>query len=557
MEDIKLYDLQQIRKAIGVLFSDVKFGCGECVEVRLFDKRKHLIVAGWFDDPETMAKKVALAARDGVGVVNSYRFVQDNIYWTVNPVNDALLSRQQKNVLEFVSETSSDNNVTRRCWLPIDVDPLRPSGVSSTNEERKLSLAVLNDLCTKLGELGFSDNMYVGGTSGNGYHLPIRIDLPNDDETRDFLRDCLKGLNVLVGTAKVDIDPKVFNAACILKAYGTVARKGVNDEKRPWRMSKLSYVPDRIEVAPRALLEKLAALAPKSGNSKRAIEDKPQGPWNEDNLQKYIATGTDWECSREDGKKSNEICRWKGNCVLDDNHKDAVIILHIDGWWSYGCFHASCDHFKHEQFKAYWAENKGPYEFPNAKRERASLVPEGFAVEFLSNVVKETERTEDEEIPLYNLTDTGNAERLTWRYRNQFLYCPQRDWFAWDGKRWKPDAVSAITLASIATVRKIADEANRACANFDPETEDGQKRIEATEDRYNKWANGSESQARLSAMASIGEKFMPVELHKFDSDRMLFNAANGTIDLKTGELYAHRREDYLTTVSPVEYDPYG
>lgn len=274
--DLRLFNLQEIRNAVAVLFADVRFGAGECIEVRLLDKRKKLVVSGWFDDIDLLAKRVALAARDGVGSFGSYRFIQDNVYWTVNPINDALLSRQPKNTLEFVSENSSDNNATRRCWFPIDIDPIRPSGVSATKDERKLALDVTNSMFRRLEELGFTDNMFVGGTSGNGFHCLIRVDLPNDDESRDLLRDCLKGLNVLVGTAKVEIDPKVYNAARIIKAYGTMARKGVNDEKRPWHMSKLMHIPERVEVAPRELLEKLAALAPVN-NPKRVVEENLPG----------------------------------------------------------------------------------------------------------------------------------------------------------------------------------------------------------------------------------------------------------------------------------------
>ena len=34
----------------------------------------------------------------------------------------------------------------------------------------------------------------------------------------------------------------------------------------------------------------------------------------------------------------------------------------------------------------------------------------------------------------------------------------------------------------------------------------------------------------------------------------LFNCKNGTLDLRTGELRPHRREDYLTKSAPVAYD---
>ena len=554
--DLKLYDLSEIRKAIDVLFADVRFGAGECVEVRLLDKKRHLVVSGWFDDPEIMAKHVAVAARDGVG--RNYRFIQDNVYWTANPVNDALLSRQPKNQLDFVSENSSDNNITRRLWLPIDIDPLRPSGVSATREERKLACQVINGLLGKLTELGFSSNMYVGGTSGNGYHLLIRIDLPNDDASRDLLRDCLKGMDALVGTSKVEVDPKVFNSARIIKAYGTMARKGVNDEKRPWRMAKLTVVPEKIEVASRGLLERLAALAPKT-SGKRVVEDKPQGPWTVESLQKYIDEGTDWVCKQRDATKANEVCRWLGRCVNDDGHQDAAIILHTDGWWSYGCFHASCDHFRHEQFKAHWAEAKGKYKYPGTGHKTESLVggdlfDVNFGTGVFTPVATGETREDEEEIPLFARTDTGNAERLTWRYRNKFLYCPQRDWYAWDESRWVPDSLSSVTLACIATVRKIEEEISRAIADVDTTTKAGAERADEVASSYRKWALQSESHARLSAMSNIGEAFMPVSLETFDKNPMLFNVPNGTIDLRTGELYAHQRGDFLTCISPVRYD---
>jgi putative DNA primase/helicase len=40
----------------------------------------------------------------------------------------------------------------------------------------------------------------------------------------------------------------------------------------------------------------------------------------------------------------------------------------------------------------------------------------------------------------------------------------------------------------------------------------------------------------------------------FDSNQMLFNVKNGTIDLSTGKIRAHRRQDLLTCVCPIDYD---
>lgn len=44
------------------------------------------------------------------------------------------------------------------------------------------------------------------------------------------------------------------------------------------------------------------------------------------------------------------------------------------------------------------------------------------------------------------------------------------------------------------------------------------------------------------------------ELDPIIRDQALFNAANGTIDLRTGELRAHRRDDLLTHLTSVAYE---
>src|SRR5207302_1822211 len=41
---------------------------------------------------------------------------------------------------------------------------------------------------------------------------------------------------------------------------------------------------------------------------------------------------------------------------------------------------------------------------------------------------------------------------------------------------------------------------------------------------------------------------------QFDTDPLAFNCLNGTLDLHTGELRPHRREDLVTKLAPVTYD---
>lgn len=44
-------------------------------------------------------------------------------------------------------------------------------------------------------------------------------------------------------------------------------------------------------------------------------------------------------------------------------------------------------------------------------------------------------------------------------------------------------------------------------------------------------------------------------MDELDRDPWLLNVKNGTLDLRTGELREHRREDLITKLAPVEYDP--
>ncbi len=57
----------------------------------------------------------------------------------------------------------------------------------------------------------------------------------------------------------------------------------------------------------------------------------------------------------------------------------------------------------------------------------------------------------------------------------------------------------------------------------------------------------------VQALAAV-EADVQIAPEDFDADPWLLNVKNGTIDLRTGELKAHRREDYCAKIAPVVYD---
>jgi putative DNA primase/helicase len=142
------------------------------------------------------------------------------------------------------------------------------------------------------------------------------------------------------------------------------------------------------------------------------------------------------------------------------------------------------------------------------------------------------------------LTDLGNAERLVARHGRDIHYCHAWGrWLVWDRRRWRGDDTGAAERLAVRTVRSIYREAERA------PTKEGSDAIAAH-------ARRSESRQRIESMLALArsQPGVPVRPDDLDRDPWLLNVANGTIDLRTGELRKHRREDLATRLAPVDYD---
>ncbi len=157
--------------------------------------------------------------------------VNYNIYATVNPCKDYCKSREQYGKLCRTRITTQDDDIERITWLPIDIDPERPKGVSATDEEKRTAYLQAADLIQYLSMQGWDSPEEVD--SGNGYHVKYRVDLPNDEEGRDIIDSALKKLHQLFPL----VDTTAKNPSRVLKLPGTIAMKGRNTEDRPHRLS--------------------------------------------------------------------------------------------------------------------------------------------------------------------------------------------------------------------------------------------------------------------------------------------------------------------------------
>jgi len=56
-------------------------------------------------------------------------------------------------------------------------------------------------------------------------------------------------------------------------------------------------------------------------------------------------------------------------------------------------------------------------------------------------------------------------------------------------------------------------------------------------------------------MVELAEVELPIAPNELDSDPWLLGCINGVLDLKTGKLREAKREDFITKMAHVEYDP--
>ncbi len=202
--------------------------------------------SGYFDKAEAAAKSAA-----------RYDGKAPGIYLTINAVDRALFARAANRMQEYADSATEDKNIVRRRWLPIDIDPIRPAGISATDPEHDTAHATAHAIREFTRIAGWPDPLYAD--SGNGAALLYPIDLPNTKDVADLIKRVLDGFAQRFNSDSVQIDTTVHNASRIMKLYGTLACKGDNTPDRPHRRSHLIDVPERSTVV---TLEQLESIAP-------------------------------------------------------------------------------------------------------------------------------------------------------------------------------------------------------------------------------------------------------------------------------------------------------
>jgi putative DNA primase/helicase len=157
-------------------------------------------------------------------------------------------------------------------------------------------------------------------------------------------------------------------------------------------------------------------------------------------------------------------------------------------------------------------------------------------------------------------TDLANAHRLQRDHGGDLRYVDAFGWLVWDGKRWGSDTTRAVERFVHKVACSIEETGCRLLVEASQLDSQGRgdegAKHRATAKLYREWAQESQQGRRIRECVKVAQALdgISVALEALDTDPWLFTCANGTINLHTGTLREHRREDLITRASPVAFD---
>lgn len=147
----------------------------------------------------------------------------------------------------------------------------------------------------------------------------------------------------------------------------------------------------------------------------------------------------------------------------------------------------------------------------------------------------------------YDMTDTGNAQRLRDRFKGNIRYSyTRKKWMYWTGKVWHLDETGEIKKLADLIVEELKAE---ALVEEDPDLQKAKLKF------ANKTANSTgKSNMILEAQHLEG---IPLIIDELDGYIDYLNVQNGVVNLRNGDLIPHDPNFMMSKICACEYDPYG
>lgn len=286
--------------------------------------RGGIVKAGYFERTRSNAIQVALRSVCGCS---------EGIYVVLNQFRPDLLARCSNHLEARPRHLTGDSDVIALRWLYIDIDPVRPAGISATDSEHRAALERASEIRDFLVARGWP--VPILADSGNGGHLLCRLPSMNLQRGSELVKRCLAALAARFSDSRVVVDVATANPSRICKLYGTVARKGDSTAERRHRQSRLIDVPEPIGAVPLEMLEALAVEPPSTATKSIVAQGVGTGlgDWL---LRNRIETLSGPE-------PYNRGNRWILSCCpFNAEHQRPAVIEMASGARVFKCLHTSC-----------------------------------------------------------------------------------------------------------------------------------------------------------------------------------------------------------------------
>jgi putative DNA primase/helicase len=136
-------------------------------------------------------------------------------------------------------------------------------------------------------------------------------------------------------------------------------------------------------------------------------------------------------------------------------------------------------------------------------------------------------------------SDVGNAQRLISLYGDRLRRCHDfRRWLIWDSKRWAIDRVEQVRRFAHQTMLEFLRQA-----------------LEHKKEEAERFAKQSLDSRRINGMLTEAGPHLVIVPGQLDTDVFLMNFLNGTVDLRTGVMREHKKEDFITRIVRHDYRP--
>lgn len=322
------------------------------------------------------------------------KYDNSQIYFTVNKVNDACASRKQFNNFMLVQGTAtSKNDITRRLFIPIDIDVERPSGICSTNEEKEYAHQKALTVFRFLKENNFAEPVICDSSSG--YHIYYPVDMEADQHSESDVKKFFGILSNFFTDERVKIDRQVGDANRIMRLSGTWSRKGRNTTERPHRMAKILRYPSEMRRMSRAELEAFIDKYEIKEEQKETFNTYHGGVRQQFDLHKFMEENN-IEVAKETPWENGGTKYVLKECPFDHTHHapDSAIFLSSSGAIAFRCLHNSCSCYDWRALRLKF----DPHAYDKKEYEQRPYTAQPQARQYIPQKPKYTIKEESEEL---------------------------------------------------------------------------------------------------------------------------------------------------------------